>query len=225
LARLLGDVLDSPVGALRSEFDDKAIATEGQERKGKYRIRQGHAVPVAGIDSLLPNLNQFGYEHVTDEKVVIMWRDPRDILVSAAHHWDRSLDEMLDCMIYGKWPLPHGGGWVKWIQQWINADCDFCTTYEKLSSNTASVLTWIRLILREQIDKEKKVEAAVQRQSFAARREWTEKHGDKLNYGKEFQLRFLRKGVVGDWKNHLMPKHLALISKHFGEMMKGLGYE
>jgi hypothetical protein len=98
LSRLLGDVLDSPVGALRPEFNDKAIATEGQGRKGKYRICQGHAVPVAGVDCLLPNLNQFGYEHVTNEKVVIMWRDPRDILVSAAHHWDRSLDEILDCM-------------------------------------------------------------------------------------------------------------------------------
>jgi hypothetical protein len=110
------------------------------------------------------------------------------------------------------------------MEQWLDFDFDCATSYEDLSKNALWELSWMQLVLCDSIDK-KRLQAVIRRQSFSARQAYTEKHGDKLNYGKDFQLRFLRKGVVGDWKNHLKPKHLVLIDKHFGEMMGRLGYE
>jgi len=88
VARLLGDVLDSPVGAVYPPSDKSAIATEGLNRSGRYCIRHGHSTPMAGRfdGAVVPRLDQFAYENLTDERIVFIVRDPRDIIVSGAYH-------------------------------------------------------------------------------------------------------------------------------------------
>jgi hypothetical protein len=34
----------------------------------------------------------------------------------------------------------------------------------------------------------------------------------------------LRKGIVGDWRNHLTPANVAAFREVFGEMLAKLGY-
>jgi hypothetical protein len=162
-------------------------------------------------------------EHLTDEKVVILLRDPRDIAVSAAHHWGRSLEETLHCMGKGLWPIPHGGGWVKWVRSWLGK-AHYILCYRGLVNDTFRyVLNITRAITEEKITVAHAQEVAA-RQSFTARVAYTHQHGDSLNYGKDFQLRFLRKGIVGDWQNHFTPLHRRLAEEYFGEMMRELGY-
>lgn len=223
LSRLLGDVLDSPVGAIHPPSTPKAIATEGQGRQGEHYIGQGHPVPVPGGNVLSPKHTELAYEHLTSEKIVLVLRDPRDICVSGAHHWDRPLLEYIHCLGQGKWPMPHGGGLVPWVRAWMSSGLPECVTrYEWLHKDTTLEL-W-RILHTLHLQPVKDVEAVVARQSFHNRREWTKTNGHSLNYGRDFQLRFLRKGIVGDWRNEFGPEEKALAEQYFGELLDELDY-
>jgi hypothetical protein len=43
-----------------------------------------------------------------------------------------------------------------------------------------------------------------------------ETHGDDHPYGKTIQLKHLRKGIVGDWRNHFSESDIALAEEIFG---------
>ena len=47
--------------------------------------------------------------------------------------------------------------------------------------------------------------------------------GRKL--GEEDEKSHYRKGVPGDWRNHLTDDHLELFRKHYGDLVERLGYE
>ena len=42
--------------------------------------------------------------------------------------------------------------------------------------------------------------------------------------GSEDQRSHFRKGIVGDWRNHLDDATQAMFQKHAGELLKDLGY-
>ena len=173
---------------------------------------------------LIPDRHTIVLEHLTDERVVIMLRDTRDVAVSAAHHWRRDLTTTLHCMARGEWPLRHGGGWCKWVRGWQEQwdSITFFVKYTRLSTDPHERLSTALEYLGA--TEETNLIDVITRQSITARRAYTEQHGDGLNYGKEFQLQFLRKGVVGDWKNHFTPEHRRLAEGYFGRMMRELGY-
>lgn len=225
LSRLLGDVLDSPVGAVFPPSSGKAIATEGENRKGSHYIRQGHAMPIQTEGGpVVPATHSFAYKNLTDEKIVLVLRDPRDIMVSGAHHWGRALIPYIHCCGKGDWPMPHGGGLVRWVRRWLDLNIHDCLTrYEDLLTDTEGELR--RILQKLDLQPVNDLKAVVERQSFAKRRKWTEAHGSSLNYGRDFQLRFLRKGVVGDWKNRFGPEEIALCEEYFGDLIRELGYE
>lgn len=93
LARLLGDVLDSPVGSTHLPGNATAIATEGQGRQGGHYVRQGHPLPVTRKPK---NHLELAYQ-LGDGRIVLMLRDPRDICVSGAYHWGRPLKPYIHC--------------------------------------------------------------------------------------------------------------------------------
>ncbi len=37
-------------------------------------------------------------------------------------------------------------------------------------------------------------------------------------------IRFVRKGVAGDWRNHFQERHMAAFDKAAGEALEALGY-
>lgn len=225
LARLLGDALNSPVTGYRE--GEVSFAEEGQNRPGLYLIRQGHAVSVEHGDTLTPERHEFAYKHLTNERIVIMIRDPRDVAVSASFHWGMDITKTLHCMGRGEWPLTHGGGWCEWVRKWkilhTLSGKHFKTSYERLHTEPGSEVATVLFYLGipEALNDTRDV---VSRQSFTTRRTWTEQHGDELNYGKERQLQFLRKGIVGDWRNHFTQEHKELAEGYFGETMRELGY-
>jgi hypothetical protein len=227
LSRLLGDALSSPVGALNPTRNNLTVATEGEGRPGKYYIRQGHATPSHKYPSpVIPNDYSLAYKSLTNERIIVMVRDPRDVAISVRHHWGMdSLMKAVRCMIYAEWPVPHGGGWVHWNQVWCErVDVVGCwTSYEALRKDTLTELG--RILGSLDIRKPATLRSVIKRQSFNARKRWTQQHGDDLNYGKEFQLRFLRKGIVGDWRNHDWTNCYDLATDAWGEMMEKLGYE
>ncbi len=208
LSRLVGDTLNCPI---RSGLKDPSLADEGADRPGKHVVRQRHLW------------------HPIDGTVIIISRDPRDILVSIMHYWqydkledsffrngtktnplgeEYSISEFLDC-------------WFSRYKKYVNA----FTTYEALLNNTEKEL--IRILQVADIDFSKgRVDGVVRRQSFNKRRRSIKK-GDSnaLPYGSTIQLRNMRKGNVGDWKNHFKRKHGKIVHEHLWDWLHKLGYE
>lgn len=246
LCRLLGDALNSPVGAAHRPDSHQAIATEGKDRPGDYYIAHGHLVPIsdpADKRLIIPQPKKpmlINLANLADEKIVVIFRDPRDVVVSANHHWDiGSIHKTIEKMAHGRWPITHGGGLVKFYRAWMELETVYKSVtsirYEWLSSSTPlyELIKIYEHIANTDIFEDalkgnfdtKDFTDAITRQSFTARRQWTEQHGETLNYGKDFQLRFLRKGVVGDWINHFDQRAIDMCQEHFGEIMEGMGYE
>ena len=208
LARLLGDVLDCPI---RAGGNKLALADGGYSRQGKYIIRQGHIT-----------------ECPKDGKVVWIKRDPRDVSVAARHYWKiDTLAETIKIVGEGLWPIQHGGGWEKFNDFWNASEYHVSTTYEALSRDTEKELT--RIIhglfgLFGGVGYDAILDA-IERESFENRKSLIEKHGDDMPYGKNIQLINMRKGIVGDWKNHYTQIHKALAEKYFGDAMRMYGYD
>jgi len=209
LARLLGDVLDSPV---ISGKDKPSLADEGYARKGKYIIRQQHI-----IHKNRPN----------DGKIVFIVRDPRDVAVSVMYYWQKkNLMSVISGMSGRKGsghnaPLSKSGGWIKFVSQWME-DCDFdvFVKYENMVKNTALCVRSMLCLLGA--DAVKPIDEVVERQSFANRKKSIH---NQLPYGETIQRRLMRKGVVGDWKKHFECQHAELMHERFFEIMEDLEYE
>jgi len=100
-------------------------------------------------------------------------------------------------------------------------------SYEQLLHDTASTLSQIIRKLALPEPSAAWLHTAIERQSFEAlRRHFQElPSAAKIPFTKELNLRFLRKGKCGDWRNFLSPQMGQIIHKYQGEMLFELGYE
>lgn len=226
LSRLLGDVLDSPVGSAYLGADSKCIATEGKDRAGKYHIRQGHLFPADDDTSnlVISKEDKLIYKNLKDEIVIYMRRDPRDIMVSASYHWGLSIADTIKLSAKGAFPLSWGGGFIPFAESWRRAEFPHVITrYKHLLNNTEQEITRILKSGRIQYD-ERRILPAVRRQSFNERKVWTKKHGDKLNYGQDYQYGFLRRGKCDTWRDEMDRETAELMQLYFGGFMLKYGY-
>jgi hypothetical protein len=206
LARLLGDVLTSPVMARKPKA---AIADEGFDREGDYIIRQEHLC---------------AKDYKDEKPVVLVVRDPRDVAVSAMHYWGRhDLKDALSLMTCGTWPLHHGGGWANFYAFWLeNKKYAAIVRYEDLIKDTARALKGVLAKLK--IEPVKDIEEVVERQSFDRRKNVAVLYGHLMPYGSDVQVATLRKGVVGDWRNVMDDECKAIADFSFGAVAKEFGY-
>jgi hypothetical protein len=68
------------------------------------------------------------------------------------------------------------------------------------------------------------IAAAYDRQRFENRVRHIQKHGGSYVFGKDFNLRFMRNGKAGDWKNYIGRYLGRAIEISLGNTMRLLGY-
>jgi len=211
LSRLLGDVLDSPVRAVKGT----SLADEGYNRQGGYVIRQQHLI--------IPE-DAFG--------LIYIYRDPRDVCVSANHYWQMgSLKKAQRRVAKGLWPTTHLGGWVQFHKPWRDIVKNgskvkgvIVTNYETLHVQTAVEI--LRICIELGAEPVSLIGDVVKRQSFYAKQYDIMENPDNYDhaFGQTIQLRNLRKGVVGDWINHYTREIGKEAQTYFGDDMLRLGY-
>lgn len=207
--------------------DAHEVATEGQDRPGPYIVRKGHFVLIDddGPGPAVPSPHRLAWrwKRLTNERIVFLVRDPRDICVSGAWHWQVTPEQFLERMIKGD--VARCGRWDEYVNRWL----DFSSIinkahfrfikYETLLKNT-KVVVWDILdgLIVYHITADSVYEA-INRQSFSSR---AAKIGDNEQ---ELRRNNMRKGIAGDWRNHFTPAMNERIWNEFGWMMEKLGYE
>lgn len=233
LTRLLGDVLNSPTGGCMPEEDSKEVATEGQDRPGPYIVRKGHFVLIDDdTGPVVPRPHRLAWKRLTNEKIVFLVRDPRDICISGAYHWRTSPAEFLERMIKGD--VAKCGRWDEYCNKWISTGPKIDAYPVKYEDLIEYVFTTLGVVIQRLnldfvlfIDRSHK---AIMRQSFSTRK--TQIHLAHFNrtpesmteVEQELRRNNMRKGIVGDWHNHFTPEMNERIWQEFGWMMEGLGY-
>ncbi len=125
------------------------------------------------------------------------------------------------------------GTWQDHIQAWqhVNAkhaDMIFASiSYEDLLKNSSNAL----LSLLDELglpkpDNETLVKS-IERQSFDNLKTHLKNLPDDVDipHGKDFNVKFLRKGVAGDWKRFLSKRMGRVVARYQGEMLSMLEYE
>lgn len=225
LAWLLGDILDCPVGGMYAAVP---LATEGRQRPKHHHVYQLHLHPEwgGGHTKAIPHAWCLHIPSWSEDeyKICVPVRDPRDVAVSIKFYWRRpSVQSALDAMIDGTHPLGVHSPWIKHVTSWMKVGVPF-VRYEDLHADAENTLK--NLLDGWNIKYAKhRVAEAIERQSFARKRAQIEVDGDARVYNKGIHLQNLRKGVVGDWKNHFTPAQEAQAREAFGEVAAKLGYE
>jgi hypothetical protein len=176
------------------------------------------------------------------KNVVVCWRDGRDVMVSwyhqqlISHEWNerqvtRSRRELrlqdyedvyenLPAFIEYAFTRPHSPrfSWADFVRRWHGRKAAVHVRYEDLRRETARELRRVvRGLTGERRLSPEEATAIVEEFSFerqAGRRPGEEDRGS-----------FLRKGVVGDWRNYFSPEAREMFDRYAGDELILLGYE
>lgn len=162
---------------------------------------------------------------------VYIIRDPRDVAISYASYFARSIDRAIlemgrsDAATDGrKGPaFTLMGAWSEHVESWT-ADPHpglLIVRYEDMLSDTAAELKRIAQFLNQPTDR-----ARIRRAVKATRFE-TLKAAEKRGRFRETATtadRFFRSGKAGEWRNVLTPEQAARIEADHGDVMRRFGY-
>ena len=178
------------------------------------------------------NMMPCGQPSATPGKYIYVSRNPKDVVVSYYHHdrgwqfnplleWDQYFEVFMQGKVHFGDFFDHVLGW------WAHRDDDnvLFLKYEDMKKDLSSTVATIANFVGKNISKEVVDDIAHQatfdnmkRDSFADCK-WV----DKARRPEESS--FLRKGMVGDWKNYFTPEQEARLDAVYEKRMKGTGLD
>ena len=167
--------------------------------------------------------------------VVYLVRNPLDVTVSLANHYNCSIDKAIEHMnnltfeIAG---LPYGHqprvkqmyqSWSLHVKSWLEAkDINrLVVRYEDMKQQPLETFTSIVKFLNLDVSTET-VQQALEQSRFEKLQAIEAESG--FSEAPTHGNRFFRKGIVGDWKNTLTEEQVNRIVSAHSEVMKTLGY-
>lgn len=181
--------------------------------------------------------SSFGMKNVT-----IVWRDGRDMMVSWYHHClfkykagnsslvnkvtralsiedpnnvIKNLPRFLEYSFSGK--LYPRYSWPVFVRQWYGRPDTVYVRYEDLRLNTVAELQRVVKELSGKTISTAHASEIVEEFSFIRQ--------TGRNPGEESKENFLRKGLVGDWRNYFCPESCEIFEHYAGDILIQLGYE
>ncbi|KAG7266646.1 hypothetical protein CRUP_032324 [Coryphaenoides rupestris] len=166
-------------------------------------------------------------------KAIYVTRNPKDVMVSSYHFHKMAaflddpgtFQEFMDKFLKGEVIL---GKWTDHVKSWRHADLGeriLHVTYQEMVQNLRGTLGEFSRFLGTQLSDET-LQAIAEHCCFKNMR-----NNCMSNYSlvpKEYMdpstSPFLRKGIVGDWKNHFSPEEDRQFSACIGDEMKGESY-
>lgn len=173
-------------------------------------------------------------------KTIALFRDGRDIMVSYYYHLifpkditaagysntvrrkvgiDDPEDITTHLPAFINWAFTEGfpgWSWADYVDRWQSDPRVISTSYEALSINTKQELTNILQQLGIEAG-EATIHSAVEKYSFTAQS--GRKQGDQDNRA------FVRKGIIGDWRNCFNRESALIFSELAGKQLIAAGYE
>ena len=164
--------------------------------------------------------------------VIYIIRDPRDVVLSGIHHFDLSIDKMIDFMnnnyaynistegMVREWL----GDWNHHVLSWVDLfpKKKIILRYEDLLAEPARNFSMIAENLGITSDK-KRIDKAIEFSSFKKMKANEAKKG--FLERPEHVATFFRTGKSGEWADKLSKKQIAKIEKNHGAIMQRFGYQ
>jgi hypothetical protein len=117
--------------------------------------------------------------------------------------------------VYGTWPA-HVRRWEEFFDSHPNL-CVAYTTYEDLRENTVGELDRILTSITGVKSTAERIKAAVSAEEFLKRKKCIEESAGEITYGKEYNLKFLRSGMVGDYARFATKRQCDKLRSMFSE--------
>ena len=183
------------------------------------------------VTHLEPNL--IPYSSNNGAKYIYLARNPRDVVVSFYHfmcqttmgpvsfNFDGTWDEFVRYFMNGN--LPYGSYFDHVLQWWSRNDNEnvLFLKYEDLKKDLKGEVKIIAEFLGFQFSDEQ-AEAVAEQCTFQAMKN----KSNNTKFSKIFkQSSHLRKGIVGDWKNHFSDEQLEEFNQLYKSRMDGTGLE
>lgn len=149
--------------------------------------------------------------HLKNKTVILTQRDPRDIVVSAMYYRKTTdLDAAIAQLIHSNYI-----GWFEsWLEPCETLECKrILTSYERLHFEPVKQLRYIIFEISGETLPDERINEAIARQSF-----------ENMSKSYDDGGHFMRKGIVGDWRNHFSREQAKRFNDHFGEFMMRQGY-
>lgn len=177
--------------------------------------------------------------------VVVLWRDPRDLLVSFYYHCyfinehrNAALVQLMKTRcpfddyadirgnlpafirFISETPLSPSFTWPEFAHVWAGRPGTVQTSYEALRADTAGEITRVAEALTGRPLPDGRAEQAAECHDFARAKALSER--TKPSHA---EVSFVREGAIGGWRNHFAPgANAALREGGYSEAMRKLGY-
>ena len=124
----------------------------------------------------------------------------------------------------GSWSL-HIHTWVDFNNNNSQKDIVF-VSYEDLLSNTLKMIKEIINGLKIPMPSDEHLQDAITRQSIEQQKKYFESIPHKIDIpqGKDYNIKFFRKGIAGDWKDYFTQEMGEIVEHYHGEMLRRFGY-
>ena len=174
-----------------------------------------------------------GIPSISPGKYIYVVRNPRDVVVSFYHHyrtlpfyphyeWDNFFEKFL------KGDVDFGDYFDHVLSWWAHKDDNnvLFLKYEDMKKDLPSAVATIATFIDQDISKEL-VDEIAHRTTFENMKKDSSANYEWIKMPKPTGVDFMRKGIVGDWKNYFTPEQVARLDAVYDSKLRktGIGLE